>query len=174
MTILCVSACKSISGGGETTDTGTYDDSGTEEDCGDLDEVCCAQNLCDNSDLVCVGVTEEEALCLLQCVPPFCTEQGLDEALCQDVSDGAGLGACFSDEDLGVDSALESDNVCALDTYNNFCCPRSMGSWWMTMATCGCRSTIGPGTTFLGGPCLRRMVRSSFQVPMTAPYGCGM
>ena len=126
MIILGASACKSISGG-ETNDTDTHDDSGTEEDCGGLDEVCCAQNLCDDSDLVCVGLTEEEALCLLQCVPPFCTEQGLDEALCQDVSDGAGLGACFSDEDLGTGSDLDSDNVCAQTTYNGFCCPRSMG-----------------------------------------------
>ena len=127
MMILCASACKSISGGGETIDTDTHDDSGTEEDCGDLDEVCCAQNVCDSSDLVCVGLTEDEALCLLQCVPPFCTEQGLDEALCQDVSDGAGLGACFSDEDLGTDSILDSGNVCAQTTYEGFCCPRSMG-----------------------------------------------
>ena len=127
MMILCASACKTITGGEEPADTDTHDDSGVEDDCGGLDEVCCAQNLCDDSNLICVAVTEQEALCLLQCVPPFCTEQGLDEALCQDVSDGAGLGACFSDEDLGVDSALESDNVCAQKTYQGFCCPRSMG-----------------------------------------------
>ena len=115
--------------GDTDTDTDADTDTDTDSDtdvCGTVDEACCADGSCATEDLVCVGVSETETLCLSQCEPSFCTGD-FSDVECMDVSGGQGLGSCYTDEDLGTGSELGADNVCALETYAGYCCPISMG-----------------------------------------------
>jgi hypothetical protein len=107
-------------------------DSDSDADCGFVDEACCDDGTCADTDALCLQVdTEGNTFCYASCEPDVCDDEGFEDAACYDVSAGNGLGICYTMSDLGT--SMSDGNACEATSsgdygaFNGYCCPESMG-----------------------------------------------